>query len=273
MATVLPATFTGKGYQVTVNADRTIVVKPGDWLSKYTMAIWGDYSDAHIAMFKRQVNGVPTSIGNPDLIRAGDTLYVTGRLPGETGVLPGEDTSGGSLPGTGHGVDKALLEKAAARFQAAVTASGRLVLLHIAQGLLQFARGLRNRSGDAWMLDSAAANFEAASAMSGTLPLQLIALGLERLACSLKTRGSDRGLLDAAANTFRAAQPRHETRRVPLIALGLEQLARGLRNWSRDRGQLETATINFRAAATKTSETLSLQLIALGLMQFARSLS
>jgi hypothetical protein len=103
MGTVLPKTFTGNGYQVTVNADRSIIVKPGDWLSKYTMAIWGDYTKEHIACFKRKINGVLRKVDNPDLIRTGETLYVTGRLPGEVGIFPGEDKSGGSLPGGGDG--------------------------------------------------------------------------------------------------------------------------------------------------------------------------
>ncbi|MCW5746528.1 MAG: hypothetical protein KIT36_10055 [Alphaproteobacteria bacterium] len=103
MTTILPKTFSGGGYQVTVNADRSILVKQGDWLSKYTMAIWGDFAPAHIAAFKRKVGGSYRDIDNPNLIRTGETLYVRTALPGEPGigVLPGESTPGGSLPPTG----------------------------------------------------------------------------------------------------------------------------------------------------------------------------
>ncbi|HJQ55401.1 MAG TPA: hypothetical protein VJ890_00755 [Vineibacter sp.] len=101
MGIVLPKAFTGHGYRVTVNADRSIIVKPGDWLSKYAMAIWGDYTEPHIKAFKRKINGVLRDVENPDLIRTGETLYVIGRLPGEIGIFPGEDQSGGALPSTG----------------------------------------------------------------------------------------------------------------------------------------------------------------------------
>jgi hypothetical protein len=101
MATILPKTFSGGGYQVTVNADRSILVKQGDWLSKYTMAIWGDFKPEHIAAFKRKIGGVYRPIDNPNLIRTGETLYVPGPLPGETSVPPGATDPGGSLPGTG----------------------------------------------------------------------------------------------------------------------------------------------------------------------------
>lgn len=101
MATILPKTFSGGGYQVTVNADRSILVKQGDWLSKYTMAIWGDFKPEHIAAFKRKVGSVYRDIDNPNLIRTGEILYVRTALPGEPGIgiLPGESTPGGSLPG------------------------------------------------------------------------------------------------------------------------------------------------------------------------------
>jgi len=79
----LPKTFTRHGYQVTVDAKREILVKPGDWLSKYSMAIWGDFTDEHIKAFmlKRGISYV--TIENKDLIKAGDTLYVFSRLPDE----------------------------------------------------------------------------------------------------------------------------------------------------------------------------------------------
>jgi hypothetical protein len=104
MALRLPHTFQGGGYQVTVNADRSVLVKPGDWLSKYTMAIWGDFKDEHIRAFKRRIGAAYSDISNPNLIKAGEILYVRTPLPGEggIGIFPGEDKPGGSLPGTGQ---------------------------------------------------------------------------------------------------------------------------------------------------------------------------
>jgi hypothetical protein len=103
----LPHTFTGHGYQVTVNADRSIKVRPGDWLSKYTMAIWGDYTKEHLARFKRMKGSSFREVENKDLILVGETLYVVGDLPGvrdgDIGIPPGERTPGGSLPPTESG--------------------------------------------------------------------------------------------------------------------------------------------------------------------------
>jgi hypothetical protein len=88
MGLTLPHTFTGGGYQVTVNKDRSIVVKQGDWLSKYAMAIWGNYSKPYIDKFCRgfkKLDGtfVRQEITNKDLIRTGEILYHPDRLPGE----------------------------------------------------------------------------------------------------------------------------------------------------------------------------------------------
>ena len=49
----LPKTFRGGGYDVTINADRSINVRRGDWLSKYSMAIYGNIS--RIDKFKKKV--------------------------------------------------------------------------------------------------------------------------------------------------------------------------------------------------------------------------
>ena len=80
----LPKTFTGHGYQVTVNPDRTIVVKQGDWLSKYTLAIWGDCTEEHFRAFLVKRGASFVAIGNPKLLKVGDTLQV------EPYTLPGE---------------------------------------------------------------------------------------------------------------------------------------------------------------------------------------
>ena len=73
--------FSGGGYAVTINDDRSIIVQPGDWLSKYSMAVYGDFD--HIKSFKEKVNGGFRDVPNPDLIRVGQTLYHPGPLPGE----------------------------------------------------------------------------------------------------------------------------------------------------------------------------------------------
>ena len=89
----LPKTFTGGGYQVTVNADRSILVKQGDWLSKYSMAIYGDFVDPHIRKFKRREKlpdgrYVFKDVIPANLIRTGETLYHPDRLPGEQDTAP-----------------------------------------------------------------------------------------------------------------------------------------------------------------------------------------
>lgn len=80
----LPHTFQGGGYEVTVNADRSIKVRQGDWLSKYSMAIYGDFN--HIDKFWRKENGLWQKIVdvNKDLIETGETIYHRDPLPGES---------------------------------------------------------------------------------------------------------------------------------------------------------------------------------------------
>ncbi len=77
----LPKTFSRGGYEVTVDRDRSIKVKEGDWLSKYSMAIWGDFD--HIKNFSTMIDGRPAAVPNPDLIKTGDILYHMDPLPGE----------------------------------------------------------------------------------------------------------------------------------------------------------------------------------------------
>jgi len=91
MSNFLPHPFTGGGYQVMVNADRSIVVKPGDSLSKYSTAIYGDFK--RIDKFWRKKNGSLKRVvdENKDLIITGESLYHPDPLPKEP---PGEGTSG-----------------------------------------------------------------------------------------------------------------------------------------------------------------------------------
>lgn len=80
---ILPHTFEGGGYDVTINVDRSILVRQGDWLSKYSMAVYGDF--AHVRKFKQRVGrDLYQDVPNPDLIRTGEILYHPDPLPDET---------------------------------------------------------------------------------------------------------------------------------------------------------------------------------------------
>jgi hypothetical protein len=94
----LPKTFRGGGYEVTINADRSIRVRPGDWLSKYSKAIYGDF--VHIGGFKRKTGNQYTAIANVNVIHVGETLYHPGPLPGEpaTPPAPGVSPAPGAPP-------------------------------------------------------------------------------------------------------------------------------------------------------------------------------
>jgi hypothetical protein len=61
-------------YHVTIEHDGAIRVKPRDWLSKYSMAIWNDFWHVHeYGRLNRQ--GVLEPVRNVNLIYAGETLY------------------------------------------------------------------------------------------------------------------------------------------------------------------------------------------------------
>jgi hypothetical protein len=97
---ILPHTFQGGGYQVTINADRSILVKQGDWLSKYAVAVYGNYDRTNINKFCRgyyTADGtfVRLDITNKDLIRTGETLYHPDPLPGEDQADPDDGAPGG----------------------------------------------------------------------------------------------------------------------------------------------------------------------------------
>jgi peptidoglycan hydrolase-like protein with peptidoglycan-binding domain len=71
-----PKTFTrGKDnrYKVTVGVDGRIFVQPGDWLSKYSAAIYGDYF--HIYDFARMQDGKLHLLRDANTIRAGEVIY------------------------------------------------------------------------------------------------------------------------------------------------------------------------------------------------------
>lgn len=61
-------------FRVTVGEDGTIVVQPGDWLSKYSAAMYqGDTT--RVREFGRLEGGVMKPITSVDSIRAGETIY------------------------------------------------------------------------------------------------------------------------------------------------------------------------------------------------------
>jgi hypothetical protein len=75
-------TFTNGGYSVTVHDDRSIKVQPGDWVSKYSAAIYGDPL-VNWDRFKRLRGNTYIDLVDPNSIVAGETLYHPGPLPGE----------------------------------------------------------------------------------------------------------------------------------------------------------------------------------------------
>ena len=81
-----PRTYRGGGYEVTVNSDRSIHVRPGDWLSKYSMAIYGNFDN--IDQFVRKVDEEFTEIEDPHRIDVGEVLYHPAPLPDEPEQVP-----------------------------------------------------------------------------------------------------------------------------------------------------------------------------------------
>lgn len=82
-------TFTNCGYVVTVEDDRSILVKPGDWISKYSAAIYGT-PKSNWDRFKKKVGSEYRPLDDPYKITAGQRVYHPDLLPGETpnGKLP-----------------------------------------------------------------------------------------------------------------------------------------------------------------------------------------
>jgi hypothetical protein len=76
----LPHPFWGGGCQVTVNADRSIIVRAGDSLSKYSMAIYKDFR--HLDKFRRK-DGSEIKGRDRERITTGEILYHPDPLPGE----------------------------------------------------------------------------------------------------------------------------------------------------------------------------------------------
>jgi hypothetical protein len=79
----MPRSFSNGGYSVTINDDRSIRVRSGDWISKYSAAIYGDPM-VHWDRFKRKNSaGQFINLADPNKITAGELLYHPAPLPGE----------------------------------------------------------------------------------------------------------------------------------------------------------------------------------------------
>ena len=61
-------------YRVEVGNDGIVQVRPGDWLSKYSAAIYNDFTTIRV-FARRDKSGSPTPIRDVNLIYAGETLY------------------------------------------------------------------------------------------------------------------------------------------------------------------------------------------------------
>lgn len=90
-------TFTNGGYTVTVSDDRSILVKPGDWISKYAAAIYGDPM-ANWRRFKKKVGSQYVDLLDYNRIEVGQLIYHPGPLPGET-MYPGQPIGRQPTPG------------------------------------------------------------------------------------------------------------------------------------------------------------------------------
>jgi len=66
-------TYTNSQYSVTIRKDGAIQVKHGDWLSKYSAAMYNNFE--HIHEFGRMEGGKLVPIRNPNLIITGETIY------------------------------------------------------------------------------------------------------------------------------------------------------------------------------------------------------
>jgi len=76
-------TFSNGVYSVTVNDDRSIRVKPGDWISKYSAAIYGDPLVNWNRFKRKDPGGKYIDLVDPNKIAAGELLYHPSPLPGE----------------------------------------------------------------------------------------------------------------------------------------------------------------------------------------------
>lgn len=77
--------YIGGGYSVTIGPDGAIKVLPGDSISKYSMAIHGDFE--HIKdEYLRKKGGILKPVENVNLIFAWETIYRKDSIP--DGIVP-----------------------------------------------------------------------------------------------------------------------------------------------------------------------------------------
>ena len=79
-------TYRKGGYSVKINSDGSILVKPGDSLSKYSMAIHGNFNNLN--EYLRKKGGLFNPIVNVNLISAGETLYHQPSIPSSGTISP-----------------------------------------------------------------------------------------------------------------------------------------------------------------------------------------
>ena len=83
-------TFSNDVYSVTVNDDHSIRVRPGDWISKYSVAIYGDPKINWKRFKRKDSTGRFIDLVDPNKIVTGETLWHPDPLPGERpGRRPG----------------------------------------------------------------------------------------------------------------------------------------------------------------------------------------
>ena len=76
-------TFSNGVYSVTVNDDHSIRVRPGDWISKYSAAIYGDPKINWKRFKRKDSTGRFIDLVDPNKIVTGETLWHPDPLPGE----------------------------------------------------------------------------------------------------------------------------------------------------------------------------------------------
>lgn len=97
-------TFYSPGFSVTVNDDRSILVRPGDWISKYAGAIYGD-PKLNWRKFKKKDSKGFSDLPDPAKIKVGERVYHPDPLPGEPGfglTPPVPSVPSPPTPGTGQ---------------------------------------------------------------------------------------------------------------------------------------------------------------------------
>lgn len=79
--------YSNRGYSVAINNDGSIIVKGGDTVGGYSIAIYGNLE--HMNEFARKKNGTLVPVENINLIRAGETLWHVPSVPSapQSGLL------------------------------------------------------------------------------------------------------------------------------------------------------------------------------------------